>query len=161
MSENKMMSLREFSEIHNCRYGAFTETVKRLRKTNTRFNSHVTGEWSRIILDDNAVMMLCNEKMCSGKTVKGEAAQEEYEKLLEKRNRLTAEKKANDERQRALSAEIRKNESAIRALYMEQITGGIYKILGREYISGDEIRLTEFLTDNEDFKTAMNKNMEV
>ena len=86
-------------------------------------------------------------------TKKASVSSSDIEKLKEEQQLLTA-------KQREISEKIRQTENSLFIQRNEKIAAAVFKALGREYMPGDEVRISEYLAGCDDFKIYMNSKTE-
>ena len=97
----------------------------------------------------------------------------EFYKMLSRHPELARKMKANSAGERVLDEEammtarailrkekIRQTENSLFIQRNEMIAAAVFKALGREYMSGDEVRIYEYLAGCDDFKIYMNSKTE-
>ena len=97
----------------------------------------------------------------------------EFYKMLSLHPELARKMKANSAGERVLDEEammtarailrkekIRQTENSLFIQRNEMIAAAVFKALGREYMSGDEVRIYEYLAGCDDFKIYMNSKTE-
>ena len=97
----------------------------------------------------------------------------EFYKILSRHPELARKMKANSAGERVLDEEammtarailrkekIRQTENSLFIQRNEMIAAAVFKALGREYMPGDEVRISEYLAGCDDFKIYMNSKPE-
>ena len=97
----------------------------------------------------------------------------EFYKMLSRHPELARKMKANSAGERVLDEEammtarailrkekIRQTENSLFIQRNEMIVAAVFKALGREYMPGDEVRISEYLAGCDDFKIYMNSKTE-
>ena len=97
----------------------------------------------------------------------------EFYKMLSRHPELARKMKANSAGERVLDEEammtarailrkekIRQTENSLFIQRNEMIAAAVFKALGREYMPGDEVRISEYLAGCDDFKIYMNSKPE-
>ena len=97
----------------------------------------------------------------------------EFYKMLSRHPELARKMKANSAGERVLDEEammtarailrkekIRQTENSLFIQRNEMIAAAVFKALGREYMPGDEVRISEYLAGCDDFKIYMNSKTE-
>ena len=97
----------------------------------------------------------------------------EFYKMLSRHPELARKMKANSAGERVLDEEammtarailrkekIRQTENSLFIQRNEKIAAAVFKALGREYMTGDEVRIYEYLAGCDDFKIYMNSKPE-
>lgn len=144
----KKMSLKEFAERFECSYSAAGIRLKKLIAKDRKFAKHVTRKGRMYLLDDYAAELL-KPKTAKKNSVSGC----DIEKLKEEQQLLAA-------KQREISEKIRQTENSLFIQRNEMIAAAVFKTLGREYMPGDEVRISEYLAGCDDFKIYMNSKTE-
>ena len=97
----------------------------------------------------------------------------EFYKMLSRHPELARKMKANSAGERVLDEEammtarailrkekIRQTENSLFIQRNEMIAAAVFKALGREYMPGDEVHISEYLAGCDDFKIYMNSRTE-
>ena len=139
----KKMTLKEFSERYECCYSAAGVRLKKLIAKDKKFAKHVSRKGRMYLLDEYAAELLKPKT-----TKKTSVSSSDIEKLKEEQQILAA-------KQREISEKIRQTENSLFIQRNEMIAAAVFKALGREYMSGDEVRIYEYLAGCDDFKIYM------
>ena len=144
----KKMTLKEFAERYECCYSAAGVRLKKLIAKDKKFAKHVSRKGRTYLLDEYAAELLKPKT-----TKKTSVSSSDIEKLKEEQQILAA-------KQREISEKIRQTENSLFIQRNEKIAAAVFKALGREYMPGDEVRISEYLAGCDDFKIYMNSKTE-
>lgn len=122
--------------------------LKKLIAKDKKFAKHVSRKDRIYLLDEYAAELLKPKT-----TKKTSVSSSDIEKLKEEQQILAA-------KQREISEKIRQTENSLFIQRNEMIAAAVFKALGREYMSGDEVRIYEYLAGCDDFKIYMNSKTE-
>ena len=139
----KKMTLKEFAECYECCYSAAGVRLKKLIAKDKKFAKHVSRKGRLYLLDEYAAELLKPKT-----TKRASVSSSDIEKLKEEQQILAA-------KQREISEKIRQTENSLFIQRNEMIAAAVFKALGREYMPGDEVRISEYLAGCDDFKIYM------
>ena len=139
------------TNIRNGKGGSTSAAGVRLKKLiakDKKFAKHVSRKGRMYLLDEYAAELLKPKT-----TKRASVSSSDIEKLKEEQQTLAA-------KQREISEKIRQTENSLFIQRNEKIAAAVFKALGREYMPGDEVRISEYLAGCDDFKIYMNSKTE-
>lgn len=147
------MSLKDFCNVTGCKYDKAYRAFNDVIASNKKNKKHFTYKGRKIIFDDVIENQLMEKLGYVLDPVAEEVIADEYGENIADPETADDGNYADEEAVHPDNSSIDKYREVIRIL---SINNAVYQALGREYRSGDEDRLFDYLVGCDDFRRYMN-----